>query len=114
MKRLSASSPQSKEVGSWRSASLAISSFAAMSVEDGRLGEEPLHPLMAARGGIERRRERSPLLGSKTDTVAFGQNLARGGEGAIDYELTDRRVACARGLLQDPLGFRRNTNIELV
>src|SRR5207237_308819 len=69
---------------------------------------------VAARGRIKRRHERSPLLGIQTDAIAFRQYLVRRGEGAVDDELADRRVALARSFLQDALGFRRNANIELI
>src|SRR6266851_2659067 len=57
------------------------------SVEDGGLVQKPLHPLVAARGRIKRRHERSPLLGIQTDAIAFRQYLVRRGEGAVDDEL---------------------------
>jgi len=62
------------------------------SVENGGLLEKPLHSRVMLCGRIERRHERSPLLGGQADPGALGQNLLRGAHRTINHKLPDRRV----------------------
>ena len=69
---------------------------------------------MPTRRLIERGHEGRPLFGIQAYVGAFGENGARRIKGAFKHELADRGMALLRGLLQEPLGLRRDADVELI